>query len=962
MKHPSLFFRIATLILACMLGGGATVVALPVGAADEARLSILRPALELSLGETDTLVPTVTGKANGYTVTFESSDPAVVAVDEKGNLTAKKIGHATITVTLAGTNQAVNCSVTVIEKEHSFDDQIMITIFWPPTAAYINDEQFKLMADAGITQVMGAGPDQGSVEVQGKMLELCAKYGMGLTIEDGSGWNFQSEERIAELIRRYHNVPAAYGFYLIDEPFNANSFVSTYVGIKKQEPNAYVHLNFLPEGAYGATTYRAQMTDYARLCADAGYPLDYLMFDNYPFGLEEGSMWREGFFSNLRSVHDVGLKEEVKTGLYIQTVRQDVSFRRPTDAEIRYEMYASLAFGYKQLSFFTWFTPSGRNEPFSDGIISADGKPNAHYEAIKTINHEIHAMEAILVKCDAREIYFGGPDTYGQPAVPYDFFVKPAEDDSVILSYLYNRETGHSYLMVVNNDFTNPQEVTLTFDDAIKSLSEVSRADGALKPLAMSGQVLSLSLAAGDGMLIALPEDFVRYKAPEGQPAATVNLAADGRIYASSSPGDFGYYIYYLNDSLRFSAGPERAWSSVGREDAYIKVDLGRTLDFNRVDIYPAGNMLNFGENFPVNAEISVSNDGVDWRVVKTCTGLAVKDDKGVQIDIDKQTARYIRVDMKDIPEGNTCVALNEIEVYCDDGTVPPPSAFNLLGEQKIITYTEGQDLALGKEAFASSTYEAYGFSLSQINDGNTGSSWTSGINRHTTPDATEYVGIDFGDRFAVDRVVIYPSAAGFPQNYVLELSLDGQTWIEISKIEGFQHKRGQPIVVSLGDPVPARFVRMTGTKLSSGGAARDGYLFQLAALEAYGSPICDTAPLQAALEAFRAEGGDTTSALYGEAVAGAENSCLTQSQADDLTKRLYAAIGYNPDGTDPTPDTAPDTVGETIDPSGTASGSETTSPDTDTPSRGCGSALAAGAVPLAMAIGAYALYKRKED
>ena len=294
-----------------------------------------------------------------------------------------------------------------------------------------------------------------------------------------------------------------------------------------------MHLNFLPSGSYGSEEiYKAQMNDWARLTASAGYPLDYLMFDRYPFPLQAGAMDRAGFFKNVRSCYEVGLKNDVKTGLYIQTVCQEVAFRRPTDSEIRYQMYASLAFGYKQLSFFTWFTPVNRSEPFKDGIIAPDGTPNKHYETIKTINHEILAIGETLVKCDALEVYFNGPDTYGQPTPPADFFVQADKKDSVILSFLRHRETGRNYLMVVNNNYGAKQEIELTFDKAITSVSEVSRVDGSLKALKLDGQKLTITLPAGDAMLIALPEGFDRYDAPEGQPAATVNLAIDAMITA----------------------------------------------------------------------------------------------------------------------------------------------------------------------------------------------------------------------------------------------------------------------------------------------------------------------------------------------------------------------------------------------------------------------------------------------
>lgn len=45
---------------------------------------------------------------------------------------------------------------------YAFDDNIMISVYWPPTADYINETQYKYLADAGITWVMGAGDDDGA--------------------------------------------------------------------------------------------------------------------------------------------------------------------------------------------------------------------------------------------------------------------------------------------------------------------------------------------------------------------------------------------------------------------------------------------------------------------------------------------------------------------------------------------------------------------------------------------------------------------------------------------------------------------------------------------------------------------------------------------------------------------------------------------------------------------------------
>ena len=950
---------------------------LAVWGASTADITLDRTSLELFVGETDKLAPVFKGTNQTYPVTYKSNDTSVVTVAADGTITAGKLGKTTVDMTCAALNKTVSCSVQVVEKKHSFDDNIMISIFWPPTPDYITDEQYKLLADAGVNWVMGAGEETlATVENQKKMLELCAKYGIGMTVSDGYfGRNLQgkSASQVASYVSRYKNVPGAYGFYILDEPLNPNEFLDAYINLKKAAPDAYMHLNFLPDGAYGSIEiYKAQMNDWCRLAAAAGYPQDYLMFDRYPFPLQAGAMDRVGFFRNTRACYEVGLENNVKTGMYIQTVCQEVAFRRPTDSEIRYEMYAALAFGFKQLSFFTWFTPVNRSEPFRDGIIAPDGTPNAHYETVKTINHEILAIGETLVKCDALEVYFNGHDTYGQPAVPADFFVQARKSDPAILSFLRHKETGRNYLMVVNNNYSQAREIELTFDKAITSVSEVSRTDGSLKALTLNGQKLKFTLAAGDAIFLAMPEGFDHYKPVTGQPAASVNLAADAMITAPTSVGSDGWYISCLQDGQRLSEGNGNGWRTSDRRASYVDVDLGRTLKFNRVDLYAAGNFFDYGKAFPSQLKISVSNDGKTFTEVKRLENITITAPKGMKVDIGEQTARYIRIDLLSVAEGAQYMALGEIEVYNDNGTVPAPETFSLFKDDgTVITYKEGENIAKGKKAFFSSTtpghYVQWGWDISFINDGKSGNGWTSNVGLNRSPNATEYVGIDFGDVFAVEKIVLEDNGA-FPEDFTVTLSVDGVNWTVVKDVKGEADKdSGFKYEIKLDTPVNARFIRVTGTKLRGGGA--DGYLLQLGEIEAYGKPVCDKTVLEEAMATFKAEGGDETAKEFKDATAALENALLTQSQARDYAKKLLALVGKEletePPATEPVTDPATDPVTDpTTDPATTPDATPTDAP-TDAPDNGgggCASAVAIGTLVTLISCAAVVLCKRKED
>ena len=92
--------------------GEITVMDIPV-----ADISLDRHELNMLTGGTDTLVATVSpDNATDKSVSWASSDPGVVSVDQEGNLSALKPGNATITATAAN-GLSDSCSVTVADPD-----------------------------------------------------------------------------------------------------------------------------------------------------------------------------------------------------------------------------------------------------------------------------------------------------------------------------------------------------------------------------------------------------------------------------------------------------------------------------------------------------------------------------------------------------------------------------------------------------------------------------------------------------------------------------------------------------------------------------------------------------------------------------------------------------------------------------------------------------------------------------
>lgn len=485
-----------------------------------------KPALKLNLGASEQPKLTVMGMETPA-LQWTSEDSSIASVSAEGVITAQGIGTTNVHVSGEGIAEQT-VTVTVVEKKFDFDENITISVFWLPTMTYLNggegderwDEQFKLLQDADIdwlahvTDNDNTGMLISSKEENLKAAKYADKYGMHLTVADtrfGRNLLTMSDEAIASLVGEYRNVPGVGGYYIWDEPApteDLTTFARVYADMKRADPDAYAHLNFLPLMAYGGEeAYRNHIISWLEATEAAGVEQDYIMYDFYPYTGFASEMDRDNFFSHLNAMRKIGLEYGVKTATYLQS-NGSVNKRSPSPAEIRYQAMTSLAYGYKQLSYFTWFLPTNRGETFHDAIVDDNGVPNPKtYAAVSTLNREIHNLGRTLARLDSMEVYLNGR-TYGNQAVLPDNFVFQSMDDvSYTVSLMKDKETGRNYVMLVNNDYNAAMQANVFLNYGIRSLQRVSPEDGQLKDVEIpSDGILEISLEAGDAVLFALPE------------------------------------------------------------------------------------------------------------------------------------------------------------------------------------------------------------------------------------------------------------------------------------------------------------------------------------------------------------------------------------------------------------------------------------------------------------------------
>ena len=587
---------------------------------------------------------------------------------------------------------------------HEKGENIVITAFWPPNPFKLDaNEQLRLMAEMGITEVFGAGNGCDHARAQNALLEIAEQYGMTMIVSDGTFGDTVltlTDEQIAANVAKYADNPTVTGFYLRDEPSNPNIYIDAYRAIREAAPHLDGHLNFIHMTAVGnPIDYERKIGDWASLTNDVNAEPTYLMFDYYPFLYNDAPFDYDRYFEQFEILHDLGLKNDNPTAYYVQSAYtadypyNPAGMRMPTAVENRYQIYSALAYGFKQLSYFTWVT----------GIVTEQGVVNDCYSYMAEVNHEALALGPILVKCDAVDVYMTQNEYRSTELLPEDYIISVADGKNadMICTRFVHRETGRNYLMFVNNDMTAEQSITFTLGDGIDGMELVSREDGSLGAYDGEGGTYTVTLAAGDGALFALPDDYVCSVDVERAAGslADTNIALDARVMASSSTGttqwgQTNWFISNLTDGI-YKAGQlanqgAPGWQSEDDPTPVITLDFGEQIALDRVALYPSGAKhgedQRYGTYMPRDCRVLISADGEEWTEAASVADYehdGAKDSDPLQLSLGGTVGRYLRIEVtKANPDENGAplTQLGEIAVW--GNAAPDKTALSDLLEQ----------------------------------------------------------------------------------------------------------------------------------------------------------------------------------------------------------------------------------------------------------------------------------------
>ena len=380
-------------------------------------------------------------------------------------------------------------------RERFVQDRFAIGFWVDPPADETMPETYADIAAANFTLVLGAYAS-GAPETRQRCLELCEQHGMATLLWTGG----LEPEELPE-------GPTLWGYCLKDEP-NVNDFPELRErvdAIREARPGRLSYINLYPnyanEQQLGVPDYDEHVR---RFVEEVG--VDVLSMDHYPVIKPSGDS-RGSYCSNLEVMRKYSLQKGIPFWNFFNTMPFGPHFD-PTEADLRWQIYTSLAYGAKGVLYFCYWTPPGGEFPKGGAIIARDGRKTRHYGQAQRINAEVKALGPTLMQLTSIGVRRLGPEDDAATVLADTPIETLTYDNQDFLIGAFTHTDGRRAVLLNNysNHFTSWP--TVEFDVDAAEVVEVNKETGEEAPViddspAMEG--LQISLDAGEGRLFLLP-------------------------------------------------------------------------------------------------------------------------------------------------------------------------------------------------------------------------------------------------------------------------------------------------------------------------------------------------------------------------------------------------------------------------------------------------------------------------
>ena len=334
-------------------------------------------------------------------------------------------------------------------------------------------------------------------------LPIAAKNNVMVMLEHGllTPSTARSEEKMKELdtvIDRVKDNPALGAYYIVDEP-GPEAFpeiAKLITRIKGRDSKHLCFVNLLPiygvpikVGQDPARTYIKYVRDYIKTVHPELLSYDYYNFYRKGTGIPyDGNV----YFVHLELIRQAAQKANIPFMNIIQASNFERDWRFPVAEELRWQVYTTLAYGGRGISYFLYWGPEKYRGLYRDG------KPTNLVEAVSRLNLEMEKLGPVLMSKNSLGVYHTGDLPFGAVPLRTDSPVRILSPRQLVLGLFGSEETVDSF-MIVNRDYSKPAIVEFAVQGHPK-VEELDRITGQWREVKLSSLgVCVMSLEPGDG-------------------------------------------------------------------------------------------------------------------------------------------------------------------------------------------------------------------------------------------------------------------------------------------------------------------------------------------------------------------------------------------------------------------------------------------------------------------------------
>ncbi|MBP1993690.1 beta-galactosidase [Paenibacillus eucommiae] len=383
---------------------------------------------------------------------------------------------------------------------------IPIGLFVPPPNHEITTERYREIKDAGFTFVLGLTEYDGGTAHIHRALAAAHDNGLQYLVCDPRLVALPANEldKVGPYVTEFSSHPAYAGHLFMDEPNIAQFGKLRDLKAVYQEaaPQGLAYVNLFPTYASNEQL-GGEYDEYVRLFMEQFKP-DILSYDHYPFidlRPDRELTITKDYYENLGIIREAVLRSKVPFWLFIQTLSYNEWSRDPLEAEIRWQVYTSLAFGAKGIQYFTYWTPEDGNETFCPGMIDRSGNKTRHYDEVQTLNREIAPLGEVLIHLTSIGVL-----SHGKVSPPIEGGLTEfapilrIEGDPAVIGCFHDAD-DNAYALVVNESFQESCSLNIWLR---KSEEPVSVWENGQKTVLHPEQgSLALELRPGEGKLVS---------------------------------------------------------------------------------------------------------------------------------------------------------------------------------------------------------------------------------------------------------------------------------------------------------------------------------------------------------------------------------------------------------------------------------------------------------------------------